>query len=259
MSLSRKLRIGFLLVTACSLSAPAQVQPMPAESSLERGLWPAPNRQYFPAGVFDSSPVRDNSTADWYAHTLASLAETSLFDLRNRNRSDKDKDNDKAIQAYRFLWLPSLHRPISVRLTINSDGTGTVVTRTIDLHSGSTVKKGVTKLVNESGEPILDMPNPATKAEVQEVLKQLQSLGFWSLKTEAVASADEDAQGRHYTHLATDGARWLLEGVKNSDYHVVDRWSPEYPGNNVPANQEYAKLCRYLLRLGKVDKGKDIY
>ena len=24
-----------------------------------------------------------------------------------------------------------------------------------------------------------------------------------------------------------DGAQWILEGVRNGKYHVVDRWSPE--------------------------------
>jgi hypothetical protein len=42
------------------------------------------------------------------------------------------------------------------------------------------------------------------------------------------------------------------EGLRNGEYKVVDRWSPR--------NDAYARLCKYLLRAGKVDiEEKDLY
>jgi hypothetical protein len=42
-----------------------------------------------------------------------------------------------------------------------------------------------------------------------------------------------------------DGAGWILEGLRDGEYYVVDKQSPE--------NDSYSQLCRYLLQLGKVD------
>jgi len=78
------------------------------------------------------------------------------------------------------------------------------------------------------------------------------------MRTEDNGSGYEDAKGRHFTVLGVDGARWVLEGVKNGEYHVVDRWSPEAAGDKVASSQEFARLCRYFLRLGKVDV-KNLY
>src|SRR5262249_54821281 len=76
--------------------------------------------RYFPSGAFGPSPQSFSET--WYSSTLRALEEPSLFALRN----------DPSRRVYRFLWLPSFHRPISVRLTINADGSGSIVTRSVD-------------------------------------------------------------------------------------------------------------------------------
>jgi hypothetical protein len=105
----------------------------------------------------------------WYSGTLSALQEPSLLALRN----------DKSIQAYRFLWLPSVHRPISVRLTINADGTGAVVTRSVDSHAGL-----LTKPASDTGKLIQDATSIVDEMQVKEALAQLQRLTFWSMPTE---------------------------------------------------------------------------
>ena len=45
-----------------------------------------------------------------------------------------------------------------------------------------------------------------------------ESANFWNLPT--LPDADENA-------LELDGAQWIIEGVRNGTYHIVDRWSPE--------------------------------
>jgi hypothetical protein len=42
----------------------------------------------------------------------------------------------------------------------------------------------------------------------------LEALQFWRLPTR------EDI-------CVIDGAQWILEGLKNGNYHIVDRFSPE--------------------------------
>ena len=210
--------------------------------SLGNGSPPTASDKYFPPGVFDTTRP-DNFKEVWYTRTLTALAEPSLYELRA----------DKAVQVYRFLWLPSFHRPISVRLTINSDGTGSVVARSVDKHTGL-----LTATKTDTGKLILDTTGEASKTQVQEVLKQLENLGFWFMKAEDDWGGRQDAQGRRIRIMGADGAGWVLEGVKNGEYHIVDRWSPEAAGNSVASNQEYARLCRHFLQLGKVEV-KDLY
>jgi len=209
-----------LLLTVCLWA-----QPSSASS-------PASKIVYFPTGVF-ATPTHTFKDK-WYAQTLSALREPSLFDLRTT----------KSIQAYRFLWLPSFHRPISVRLTINSDGSGSVVTRSVDRHMGL-----LTKPRSDTRKLILDTTGTATKEEVDNVMKQLESIRSWSMTTEESPQGFQGAEVKPgYSEVPVpklDGAGWILEGLREGEYHVVDRQSPK--------NDSYSQLCRYLAQLGKVD------
>jgi hypothetical protein len=184
--------------------------------------------QYFPSGVFGPHSFNDR----WYSSTLSALQEPSLFAV----------PNDKSLQVFRFLWLPSFHRPISVRLTINTDGTGATVTRSVDCHVGL-----LTKPASDTGKLILNATGVIDEVPVKEVLGQLQRLAFWSMPTEEEPAAPQyDSAGRQLLRIAeVDGARWILEGLRGGEYHVVDRWSPD--------DNSYSRLCKYLFRLGKVE------
>ena len=195
-----------------------------------------PSRDYFPAGVFDTNTA--NSSAMWYGRTLAALEEPSLFAM-----------NEKTIQVYRFLWLPSFHRPISVRLTVNADGSGSVITKSVDKHMGLLLTKDTDEKLADSGKLIIDTTTEASREQIQNLVEQLQSLGFWSLPTEEPDEKEPDSKvipGAHMVRVPpVDGARWILEGLRNGEYHVTDRWSPK--------NNSYSQLCKYLLKLGQVE------
>ena len=49
------------------------------------------------------------------------------------------------------------------------------------------------------------------------------------------------------TNLGLDGAQWVLEGVREGRYHVMDRWSPE--------SGSYRDLCLLLLRFSEPSSG----
>ena len=56
------------------------------------------------------------------------------------------------------------------------------------------------------------------------------------------------------SRLGNDGAQWILEGMKDGRYHVVDRWSPD--------GGDYRAACLHLLKLsglGVNPKGVDVY
>lgn len=196
---------------------------------------PTPNTQYFPSGVFDKSVKSLNGfNYRWYSGTLSALQEPSLFALRD----------DKSTQVYRFLWLPSFHLPISVRLTVNTDGSGSIVTRSVDSHAGL-----LTKPASDTGKLIRDTTIVIDKAQTQAVLDKLQRAAFWSMPTEEEQQQPQasgpSAGGRTFVRLEADGSRWIVEGVRGGEYHVVDRWSPD--------DSSYSQLCKYLFQLGKVE------
>ena len=70
-------------------------------------------------------------------------------------------------------------------------------------------------------------------------MKIIAEINFWDL------SPIEETQV-----MGADGAHWIFEGLKNNEYHMVDRWSGY--------EKETSKACLYLLELSKL-KIEDIY
>jgi hypothetical protein len=149
---------------------------------------------YFPAKVFADlkhSRYLDGKLQDmWFGSQLSGLQEPPLI-----HRSDSDEP------VYRFTFLPSFGHPVVVRVTLHSDGTGTVVTR-VGKGAGGYAPKGL--LSDHSAE--INSP------KVQALKNAVAVAKFWSLPTEP------NQQG------GTDGSEWLFEAADAGRYHVVDRW-----------------------------------
>lgn len=60
-------------------------------------------------------------------------------------------------------------------------------------------------------------------AQVGQFLEQVGRAKFWQLLLEEEPPVSKDGS----IQVRADGAEWILEGVENGRYHVVDRWSPE--------------------------------
>jgi hypothetical protein len=107
----------------------------------------------------------------------------------------------------------------------------------------------LTKVPSDTEKLIVDTTGDVDEAQVQDVLAQLQRLAFWAMPTEEEqappAASATTHQGPTLKVIGTDGSRWILEGIRDGEYHVVDRWSPK--------ENSYSQLCKYLLRLGKVE------
>src|SRR5271166_3874910 len=73
---------------------------------------------YFPTGAFGDP----NGSQEWialYSNYLQAFKEPRLFDRSQPGSS----------QSYRFMWLRSFHKPVSVRLDVESDGTDVVTVK----------------------------------------------------------------------------------------------------------------------------------
>jgi hypothetical protein len=168
---------------------------------------------FFPEGVFSERMKLHQFIAAWYGKHLTAMDEPSLFELR----SHKDSC------VYRFLWLRTFHNPITVRLIIDNDGSGHLISKVTSGAGGY-----------KPGDIAETLEKPVSAVQVSSFEKAIKGLGFWDLPTTI------EVRG-------LDGASWIIEGVKDGEYHIVDRWCP---------NGLFKQTALFLIELGgiKVDE-----
>jgi hypothetical protein len=180
-------------------------------------------QDYFPPGALGKDAASHQFSVDWYSKHLKALHEPSLWELSRK---------DPHAEVYRFLWLRSFDHPIAVRLVIRASGSGWMNSR-MTSGQGGFEPGGITRY------NVFWL----TKAKTQEFLNALQSANFWNLP--ALLESNE-----HSVEL--DGAQWIVEGVRNGRYHVVDRWSPEKGDPVREFGLVALKLGRFKIRSGEL-------
>jgi hypothetical protein len=161
---------------------------------------------YFPKGALDPSrPKIDSLLRDWYSKYLQAMLEPSLS---CGPRADGF--------AYRFLWLRSFHHPIAVRL----EKVGPLATLSA-VELDGTGGRGPGKIAKQTQRAL-------SPAEQDKFVARLNQVGFWEMRR------DQDRFG-------SEGAQWILEGIDNGQYQVVQRWSP--------GTGAYSDVCILLLDL----------
>jgi hypothetical protein len=173
---------------------------------------------YFPKNKFSGKwEKRDDFINDWYGNNLKAMNEKPLLDVV-----------DDA-EIYRFLWLRTFHHPIFVKV-VSYQGEIKLFTKELDGAGGY-----------EPGKIIRNNEFALKQEDLCEFLSLLEKADYWNLPI------NKDNSG-------IDGAKWILEGVKNGRYHAVDRFSPE--------KGEYREACIYLLKLSGIDTDRlkgDLY
>lgn len=167
---------------------------------------------YFPRGLLSQNEWSDQFKAEWYGKHLRAMQEAALF-------SDKD-----VRESYRFLWLRSFHHPVAVRLW----KTDTDQFITVNELSGA---GGY-----EPGTSILKTQRSLSQDEWDAFMRMLEYSCYWDQPT-------DDPKDRGF-----DGSEWILEGVREGRYHLVNRWTP--------TGGSFRDACLYMLRLSrlKIDK-----
>jgi hypothetical protein len=145
----------------------------------------------------DGSLGKDNPLPEWYSKHLNALHEPSLWESSKTLNA----------QTYRFLWLRTFDHPIAIRLDVKPDGNSLLTTKISSGQGGY-----------EPGRLIRNSARKLSKEQTAWFLARIEELHFWSLPT-------KEAEEPNVINL--DGAEWVLEGTKDGDYHLVDRWSPD--------------------------------
>jgi len=171
--------------------------------------------RYFPNRVFNEREDLHKSKSRWYSNYLKAMREPSLYKW----------DDNHTTTLYRFTWLRSFHRPISIRLEILPDGEGKLYSKILSGRGGY-----------GPGELTTSRVISVSKDTVQEFIELLQEQIYWELPTNTESGAH-------------DGARWIIEGRKDEKYHLVDRQSPR---------GRTRKIGLFLLKLSGI-KIKEVY
>jgi hypothetical protein len=170
--------------------------------------------RFFPR-VQSSHDERFNDFREkWYSEHLKAMKEESMYG-----------GDDKAVESYRFLWLRSFNHPVVVRIW------KTETAQFISLKEASGAGG------YEPGHLIIDRTRQLDAAEWNAFVQRLDDSCYWNLPTE-----DPKESG-------LDGAQWVLEGVKEGRYHMVDRWTP--------TAGTFHDACLYALQLSGLKLGGD--
>jgi hypothetical protein len=175
-------------------------------------------KEYFPKKVFD------DFTVEWYSKALSAMREPSLGPRPGCSQ-----------EIYLFLWLRSFHAPIAVRVW-STNGRRFLVAKQLSGKGGY-----------EPGRIVVDRLKPLSDDEWNNLTNLLTQVSFWDLPTEEPTVPNPDGS----VNVGSDGAQWIIEGLRGGNYHVTDRWS---------AKAKYREVCLYLLKLSDLRvKKTEIY
>lgn len=169
---------------------------------------------FFPEGSIGERAARfdeDQFVRHWYSQHLRAMSEPSL------------SCKEPAGEVYRFLWLRTWGRPTTVRIEVLKGG-ATISAIELDGAGGY-----------EPGKVSRRFERKLTEGEWTQVAEGLRGIDFWTAPTRV-------------RNNGLDGAQWIMEGRKGSQYHVVDRWSPK--------SGAYRDFCLSLLKFGGLSPGQ---
>ena|SRR3989338_3048472 len=166
---------------------------------------------FFPDKAFSEKQDANDFVVGWYSKHLVALGENSLWENRET----------KGLFVYRFLSLPTWGSPTAITFRLNDEGTGKLVIKKTDGQGGY-----------EPGKLVLDKTISLDERQTKEILEQFKKLDFWKLPVK------DDVMG-------LDGTQWIIEGVKEGRYHIVDRWTP--------GSGDFYDTCRLLFRISELE------
>ena len=191
---------------------------------------PTNSNWYFPLNSFLG--LGNNWQSDYSADLIHQVSKVTYFLERYSKHLSALKEplvfNQTEKTIYRFTWLRTFHKPVAIRLEKTN--------KSYTLYWKETSGAGG----YDPGSLIVNSSKPLTKDQWDKFISLLQSTDFWNMTTNA-----------NVENIA-DGSKWIIEGIENGKYHVVDRTSPK--------NNNFQTCGKYLIELTNLKvKTNDFY
>jgi hypothetical protein len=168
----------------------------------------------------DTQNSLDTFVNQWYSKMLFTMKEPVLSNYKGTK------------EIYRFTWLRTFHHPVAVRFEKQNN-----------------IIRLFSKVCNgaggyEPGQLIFDTTLNATDDQYKSLTQKIGNINFWNLKTE-----QRDEAGN-------DGSEWIIEAVKDNNYHMVTRWTP-----SEGRQDNFRSVGEFLVSLSKIssDETKNFY
>ena len=178
-------------------------------------------KAYFPkSGLLklheDKPGYLSNFCNIWYSSVLEACGEPLLYNYHGED------------EIYRFTWLRSFHAPVVIKIQKH------------DFNFIFTAKKLRPEYKDYPAEVIVSDSVFISWFKWYHFKNKLNNTSFWNMPM------DDNAD------IGTDGARWIIEGFKDGQYHFIDRWSAK--------ESDFGKACLYLIKISNLGiKEEDIY
>ena len=135
------------------------------------------------------------------------------------------------VETYRFLWLRTFDHPIAVRVQ-NHEGRFLLWSKQLDGKGGY-----------EPGKLVINTTKSITAVEWAAFVGHIEQASFWTL-----ARLELERSEVFLREVSMDGTMWALEGLRDGQYHYVDRCLP-LSGRIRDCHTKFHNCCLYLLEL----------
>ncbi|CAA6696637.1 MULTISPECIES: hypothetical protein [unclassified Lentimonas] len=170
------------------------------------------NIPFFPTSERSSDTTISSFEEHWYSKNLTLMKEESIYRKREQEN----------LEIYRFTLLPTWGEPRSVTISRNRKNLAAIQHSRLDsegLFDGKLVEKKKIEL---------------KEREFKDFKKLFEATAF-------------SKQTTSDPMLGLDGSQWILERLKNGDYHIVVRWTADAYNPEKRGTKEFVDLCNWML------------
>ena len=179
-------------------------------------------KTYFPVSERGGDATISTFEEEWYSKHLRLMEEVSLY----AKRGDKSQD------VYRFTLLPTWGDPRCAVVTKKEDKVSIHFAR-LDGDGGYDPGKLVEKVQRE-----------LKPKEFKSFITLFDALDFAKQPTEDAVSG-------------LDGSQWILERLKDGEYHIVVRWTADAYEPKKRGTASFVELCQWMLSTAPRDKNAE--